>query len=292
MIKSMTGYGHFEETLNNRKISAEIRSVNHRYTDFSVKVPRQFGFLEDVLRKEASLFVKRGKVDIYLSIVDYNEDSIMVSANTQLAQSYLKELKALSETLEIPGEINITDIARFPDMFKVDKPPVNEDELKADVLSVFSKALETYDNMRKEEGARLGSDLLEKGEIISSYVDKIRERAPMIVAEYSERLKNGMEEILKNVPVDEGRLLNEVAIFTDRVNVDEEMVRLKSHVKELSLIIDSDAPAGRKLDFLVQEINREVNTTGSKSNDVATTKMVVEMKTEIEKMREQIQNIE
>lgn len=292
MIKSMTGYGHFEDTLHNRKISAEIRSVNHRYTDFTVKVQRQFGFLEDILRKEAANTVKRGKVDIFLNIVDYNEDSVMVSANKELAKSYLNELKSLSETLKIPGEVNIMDIARFPDMFKVDKPPVDEEELKADVLSVFGKALLAYDNMRKEEGERLGCDLLEKGKVISSYVDKIKERAPLIVKEYSERLRSGMEEILKNVPVDEGRLLNEVAIFTDRVNVDEEMVRLKSHVEELSIIIGANAPAGRKLDFLVQEINREVNTTGSKSNDVETTKMVVEMKTEIEKMREQIQNIE
>ena len=292
MIKSMTGYGHFEDTLNMRKISAEIRSVNHRYTDFTVKVPRQYGFLEDVLRKEASEIVKRGKVDIYLSIVDYSEDSVMVSANKELAKSYLKELKDLSELLGVENNVAVTDIARFPDMFKVDKPPVDEEELTADVLSVFRKALELYDKMRKEEGARLGEDLLEKGRIIEDYVAKIKERAPYIVEEYAKRLREGMEEILKKVPVDEARLLNEVAIFTDRVNVDEEMVRLGSHVKELSTIISGNAPAGRKLDFLVQEINREVNTTGSKSNDVATTKMVVEMKTEIEKMREQIQNIE
>lgn len=292
MIKSMTGYGHFEDTVNMRKISAEIRSVNHRYTDFTVKVPRQYGFLEDVLRKEASEIVKRGKVDIYLSIVDYSEDSVMVSANKELAKSYLAELKALSETLGVENDVTVTDIARFPDMFKVDKPPVNEEELTADVLSVFKKALTLYDTMRKEEGARLGADLLGKGKIIEDYVAKIRERAPLIVSEYAKRLREGMEEILGKVPVDEGRLLNEVAIFTDRVNVDEEMVRLGSHVKELSTIIEGNVPAGRKLDFLVQEINREVNTTGSKSNDVATTKMVVEMKTEIEKMREQIQNIE
>ena len=292
MIKSMTGYGHFEDTLNMRKISAEIRSVNHRYTDFTVKVPRQYGFLEDVLRKEASEIVKRGKVDIYLSIVDYSEDSVMVSANKELAKSYLKELKDLSEVLGVENNVAVTDIARFPDMFKVDKPPVDEEELTSDVLSVFRKALELYDKMRKEEGTRLGEDLLEKGRIIEDYVSKIKERAPFIVEEYAKRLREGMEEILKKVPVDEARLLNEVAIFTDRVNVDEEMVRLGSHVKELSTIISGNAPAGRKLDFLVQEINREVNTTGSKSNDVATTKMVVEMKTEIEKMREQIQNIE
>lgn len=292
MIKSMTGYGHFEDTVNMRKISAEIRSVNHRYTDFTVKVPRQYGFLEDVLRKEASEIVKRGKVDIYLSIVDYSEDSVMVSANKELAKSYLNELKSLSEVLGVENNVTVTDIARFPDMFKVDKPPVDEEELTADVLAVFRKALSLYDKMRKEEGVRLGTDLLEKGRVIEDYVSKIRERAPLIVEEYAKRLREGMEEILGKVPVDEGRLLNEVAIFTDRVNVDEEMVRLGSHVKELSTIIEGNAPAGRKLDFLVQEINREVNTTGSKSNDVTTTKMVVEMKTEIEKMREQIQNIE
>ena len=162
----MTGYGHFEDTVNMRKISAEIRSVNHRYTDFTVKVPRQYGFLEDVLRKEASEIVKRGKVDIYLSIVDYSEDSVMVSANKELAKSYLNELKSLSEVLGVENNVTVTDIARFPDMFKVDKPPVDEEELTADVLAVFRKALSLYDKMRKEEGARLGTDLLEKGRVI------------------------------------------------------------------------------------------------------------------------------
>lgn len=292
MIKSMTGYGHFEDTIHSRKISAEIKSVNHRYTDFTIKVSRQFGFLEDVLRNRASEVIKRGKVDIYVSVVDYNEDSVMVSANTALAHSYLKTLSDLAKELGLENDAAITDIAKFPDIFKVDKPPCDEDELKEDVLSVFDKALELYETMRKAEGARLGENLLEKGRIIEDYVEKITARAPQIVHEYSERLKAAMQEILAEVPIDEARLLNEVAIFTDHVNVDEEMVRLRSHVKELSSIIQGAGPSGRKLDFLVQEINREVNTTGSKSNDVETTKMVVEMKTEIEKMREQIQNIE
>lgn len=292
MIKSMTGYGHFEDTVNGRKISAEIKSVNHRFSDFNIRVPRQYGFLEDTVRKEAASKIKRGKVDIYISIVDYNSDSVTVSADTELAKSYLSEFKRLSDELGIDNNVKLTDIAAFPDMFKVDKPPCDEEELNDDVLSVFGKALSLYDNMRREEGKRLGTDLLEKGKVISEYVDKIRERAPEIVKEYAERLRNGMEEILQGVPVDEARLLNEVAVFTDRVNVDEEMVRLKSHVAELATIINGDVPGGRKLDFLIQEINREVNTTGSKSNDVTTTKMVVEMKTEIEKMREQIQNIE
>lgn len=292
MIKSMTGYGHFEDTLNGRKISAEIKSVNHRYSDFNLRLPRQFGFLEEPVRKAAASVIKRGKADIYISVVDYNEDAVTVTANRELAKCYLEELSSLAEELKIENNVKITDIASFPDIFKVDKPACNEEEITADVLSVFGKALELYDKMRSEEGARLGADLLAKGEVISCYVDKIRLRAPEIVKEYSERLRNGMEEILKGVPIDETRLLNEVAVFTDRVNVDEEMVRLKSHVAELSTIINGNIPGGRKLDFLVQEINREVNTTGSKSNDVETTKMVVEMKTEIEKMREQIQNIE
>ncbi len=292
MIKSMTGYGHFEDTVNGRKISAEIKSVNHRYSDFNLRLPRQLGFLEDAVRQSASGLIKRGKVDIYISVVDYNEDSVTVSANTELAKAYRDELIRLSKELDIENDAKITDIAAFPDMFKVDKPTYDEEALKEDVLGVFNKALALYDKMRSEEGARLGADLLEKGNVISEYVDKIRLRAPEIVKSYSERLRNSMEEILKSVPVDEARLLNEVAVFTDRVNVDEETVRLKSHVEELSTIINGNIPGGRKLDFLIQEINREVNTTGSKSNDVETTKMVVEMKTEIEKMREQIQNIE
>lgn len=292
MIKSMTGYGHFEDTVNGRKISAEIRSVNHRFTDFTVKVPRQYGFLEDKLRARASEIIKRGKVDIYLSIVDYSEDSVLVTANTELARCYVRELSRLSEELGVENDIKVSDLARFPDMFRVDKPPVSEEELTNDVLGVFEKALSLYDTMRKEEGERLGNDLLGKGDVISDYVEKIIARAPEIVKAYAARLRAGMEEILGNIPVDEARLVNEVAIFTDHVNVDEEMVRLKSHVKELSTIINGNVPGGRKLDFLIQEINREVNTTGSKSNDVETTKMVVEMKTEIEKMREQIQNIE
>lgn len=292
MIRSMTGYGHFEQTVNGRKISAEIKSVNQRFTDFNIKVPRQFGFLEEPLRKAASDVIKRGKADITVSIVDYNEDSVMVRANTALAKSYYEELKRLSEELGIDNNAKVTNIALFPEMFKVDKPSVDEEGLISDVLEVFSKALSEFEKMRCEEGARLGRDLLEKGEVILSYVDRITERMPMIVRAYSERLRSKMEEILSGVPVDEARLLNEVAIFTDKINVDEEMVRLKSHVAELRTIIEGNNPAGRKLDFLIQEINREVNTTGSKANDVETTKMVVELKTEIEKMREQIQNIE
>lgn len=292
MIKSMTGYGHFEDTVNGRKISAEIKSVNHRFTDFNIKLPRQYGFLEDTVRKATADTVKRGKVDIYISIVDYNENSVTVNANTALAKEYLSELNRLSYELGVENDAKMTFIASFPDIFKVDKPPCDEDALKSDVMGVFNKALELYDKMRKEEGARLGADLLIKGGNILSYVDKIKERAPIIVKEYSDRLKERMEEILKCVPVDEARLLNEVAVFSDRVCVDEEMVRLKSHISELEAIINGNIPGGRKLDFLIQEINREVNTTGSKSNDVKTTKMVVEMKNEIEKMREQIQNIE
>ncbi len=292
MIKSMTGYGHYEATLNNRKISAEIKSVNHRYTDFNVKVPRQFGFLEDVVRKESANVVKRGKVDIYVSITDYNEDSVRVVSNIALGKEYVSELEKLSEETGLKNDVTLSFLASLPEMFKVDKPPCDEEQLKEDVLTVFKEALRLYDDMRSQEGARLGQDLLEKGKIIEDYVDKISLRAPQIIENYSQRLRNSIEEILKGIPVDESRLLNEVAIFTDKVNVDEEMVRLRSHVKELSSIINGNIPAGRKLDFLVQEINREVNTTGSKSNDVETTKIVVEMKTEIEKMREQIQNIE
>ena len=292
MIRSMTGYGHFEETVNGRKISTEIKSVNQRFTDFNIKMPRQFGFLEEPLRKAASRVIKRGKVDISVSVVDYNEDSVTVCANTALAKSYYLELSRLSEELGIENNAKVTNIATFPEMFKVDKPSVDEEGLVDDVLSVFGKALSNFERMRSEEGARLGADLLEKGKVILSYVDKITERMPMIVKAYSERLRTKMEEILSGVPVDEARLLNEVAIFTDKINVDEEMVRLKSHIAELSTIINGNEAAGRKLDFLIQEINREVNTTGSKANDVETTKMVVELKTEIEKMREQIQNIE
>lgn len=292
MIRSMTGYGHFEETVNGRKISTEIKSVNQRFTDFNIKVLRQFGFLEEPLRKAASRVIKRGKVDISVSVVDYNEDSVTVCANTALAKSYYLELSRLSEELGIENNAKVTNIATFPEMFKVDKPSVDEEGLVDDVLSVFGKALSNFERMRSEEGARLGADLLEKGKVILSYVDKITERMPVIVKAYSERLRTKMEEILSGVPVDEARLLNEVAIFTDKINVDEEMVRLKSHIAELSTIINGNEAAGRKLDFLIQEINREVNTTGSKANDVETTKMVVELKTEIEKMREQIQNIE
>jgi len=217
---------------------------------------------------------------------------VTVCANTALAKSYYLELSRLSEELGIENNAKVTNIATFPEMFKVDKPSVDEEGLVDDVLSVFGKALSNFERMRSEEGARLGADLLEKGKVILSYVDKITERMPVIVKAYSERLRTKMEEILSGVPVDEARLLNEVAIFTDKINVDEEMVRLKSHIAELSTIINGNEAAGRKLDFLIQEINREVNTTGSKANDVETTKMVVELKTEIEKMREQIQNIE
>ncbi len=292
MIKSMTGYGRCEEILSGKKISAEVKSVNHRYSDYSVKVPRSMLFLEEKVRKKASEYITRGKVDIYINIETYDGDDREVILNEALAKSYIEAAEKLRDTFGLKDDISTMSICRFSDIFKTERKEEDEDKLWADVGSVLEKALTAFTDMRKREGERIYHDLRARVDYMKETAQVIDENSPRVVADYKARLYEKIKDTLEDRAVDEARLLTEVAIFADKVAINEETVRLASHFEEYYGILDSDEPAGRKLDFLIQEINREINTIGSKANDLFISKKVVDLKAELEKMREQIQNIE
>lgn len=291
MIKSMTGYGRCEDILSDRKISVEIKSVNNRFSDYNIKLPRFLLFLEDNIRKMASEHITRGKVDIYINIESYGDDS-QVILNEAVAEQYIQAARQLRDKFSLKDDISTMSICRFSDVFRTERTELDEDALWADVGSVMKRALENFCAMRQREGARIYEDLKNRVDYMSSLAEQIDERSPQVVAEYKDKLYQKIKETIDNCDIDDARVLTEVAIFADKVAVNEEIVRLASHFKEYYSILDSDEPAGRKLDFLIQEINREVNTIGSKANDIFITKTVVILKGEIEKMREQIQNIE
>ena len=291
MIKSMTGYGRCEDILSDRKISIEIKSVNNRFSDYNIKMPRFLLFLEDKIRKEAAEYITRGKVDIHINIESYTDDS-QVILNEAVAKQYIDAARKLRDTFDLRDDISTMQICRFGDVFRMEKAELDEDKLWQDVKSVLDRALESFSAMRAREGARIYEDLKSRVDFMSKLASEVDERSPIVVNEYKERLYQKIKETLENKDVDESRVLTEVAIFADKVAINEETVRLASHFKEYYEILDSDEPAGRRLDFLIQEINREVNTIGSKANDLFITKTVVTLKGEIEKMREQIQNIE
>ena len=291
MIKSMTGYGRCEDILSDRKISIEIKSVNNRFSDYNIKMPRFLLFLEDKIRKEAAEYITRGKVDIHINIESYTDDS-QVILNEAVAKQYIDAARKLRDTFDLRDDISTMQICRFGDVFRMEKAELDEDKLWEDVKSVLDRALESFSAMRAREGARIYEDLKGRVDFMSRLASEVDARSSIVVNEYKERLYQKIKETLENRDVDEARVLTEVAIFADKVAINEETVRLASHFKEYYEILDSDEPAGRRLDFLIQEINREVNTIGSKANDLFITKTVVTLKGEIEKMREQIQNIE
>ncbi len=291
MIKSMTGYGRCEDILSERKITVEIKSVNNRFSDYNIKLPRHMIFLEDKIRKCVSEQVTRGKIDVYVNIESYADDS-EVFLNEPVAKQYIEAAKKLRDTFGLADDITTMSICRFGDVFRMERAEVNEDELWNDVRSVLARALENFIAMRSREGERIYEDLKARVDFMSDLSRQVDERSPQVVAEYKEKLYQKIKETLENREIDEARVLTEVALFADKVAINEETVRLASHFEEYYQILDSDEPAGRKLDFLIQEINREVNTIGSKANDLFITKTVVTLKGEIEKMREQIQNIE
>ena len=292
MIKSMTGYGRNEAVVDGRKILTEIKSVNHRYSDYNIKLPRYYSFLEDKVKKLASESITRGKVDIFISIERCEESDEEVILNKAFVETYLKALEELRDTFKLEDDISVMTVARNSDVFRLERREEDEEALWAAVKSVMEKALEDFSAMREREGERIGADLSARVEYMKKIAEEIDEHSPRTVAEYSDRLRRKIEEVLADRTVDEARLLTEVAIFADKVAVNEEIVRLGSHFDEFHEILNSSGPAGRRLDFLTQEINRETNTIGSKANDVYIAKKVVELKSELEKMREQIQNIE
>ena len=292
MLKSMTGYGRKEEIADGKKILCEIKSVNHRYADYNIKVPRHYGFLEERIRTLASEYIKRGKIDIYLAVENFEEADKEIEVNISLAKNYYNALKELSAELGLKDDITALTISKYPDIFVARQKEEDEDSVFETVKKVLVPTLKAFTAMREREGGRIEKDLVARVEYMKSLAKKIEERSPETVKEYSGRLYEKIKEILGDKEVDDARVLTEVAVFADKVAVNEELVRLNSHFEEFFKIINTPEPAGRKLDFLIQEINREINTTGSKAVDLEIAKIVVELKAETEKLREQIQNIE
>lgn len=292
MIKSMTGFGRAQETVDGMTVTVELKSVNHRYFEFTAKVPRTYGFLEEKLKSFLNARVSRGKMECYVSIENLEESDMEVVVNPSLAKGYVDALRTLSETFGLKEDYSAISIAKFPDVLTLRKAPADEEKIWNAVQKVTELAVERFVTMRETEGEKLRADILSKADTILEHVAFVESRSPQTVREYHEKLRQRMEELLENTQVDEQRLLTEAAIFADKVAVDEETVRLRSHISQLREFLNAGEPIGRKLDFLVQEMNRESNTIGSKAQDVEIAKRVIAIKAEVEKIREQVQNIE
>lgn len=292
MIKSMTGYGKSEQTIDSLNVTVEIKSVNHRYFEFSARVPREYGFLEEKLKKYCNSLITRGKVECYVSVEDLEEREMEVNVNETLAAGYVKALKELSERFGLKDDISAVTLSRYPDVITLHKASEDEERIWNAVKTVAETAVSKFIEMRETEGCKLRVDILSRADYIIECVEFIEGRSPETVREYNEKLKQRMKELLGDAAVDEQRLLNEAAIYADKIAVDEETVRLRSHISQLREFMNSSEAIGRKLDFLVQEINREANTIGSKAQDVDIAKKVIAIKAEVEKIREQVQNIE
>ena len=291
-MKSMTGYGRAKEELNGRTITVELRAVNHRYLDCTVKAPRQYGFLDDAVKKTAASRIARGKVEVFVSVETQEGGDVAVTVNHTLAKRYLDALHDLSETYGLRDDVTVAVLAKMPDVLGSERIEQDADEMTRDVLSVFGKACDGFDEMRLREGEKLAEDVRGRCAAIGRMVGEVETRSPERVKEYREKLLARMQEVLADTSIDETRILTEAAIYADKTAVDEENVRLRSHLHQLDGMLKETQPVGRKLDFLVQEMNREANTIGSKANDVDMARIVVDIKSEIEKIREQIQNIE
>ena len=292
MVKSMTGYGRAVETVNGREFTVEIRSVNNRYLDCTVKLPRSFSFAEEAVKAAVKAAVSRGKVDVYISVRSETEADVQVTLNKPVVEGYLAAMRQMVSEYSVKDDISVSTLSRMSDVFVVDKPKADEDQLKADLLSVVDKALQAYDAMRVTEGLALENDLRSRANTILELVAQVEELNPKTVSDYRKRLEEKMLEVLENKSIDESRILTEAAIFADKVAVDEETVRLRSHLEQMDTMLAGSGGIGRKLDFLLQEMNREANTTGSKCSDVKVARIVVDIKAELEKIREQTQNIE
>lgn len=292
MVKSMTGFGRAIGEIDGYVITVELKSVNHRYFEFSSRIPRQYGFLDEKLKSYINSRVSRGKVECYVSIEALNTDSADVVVNNTLAGAYLKALKEIAQTYDLKEDYGASTISRFQDVLVVRKAEEDEDKLWQYVKDVTDEAVDKFIEMRTVEGAKMYDDIYSRGQFILDCVSFIEERSPQTVKEYNDKLVERVHELIGDATLDEARVIQEVAIYADKVAVAEETVRLRSHIDQLNAFIASDEPVGRKMDFLVQEINRETNTIGSKANDVDIARKVVDIKAEVEKIREQIQNIE
>ncbi|MBE6915443.1 MAG: YicC family protein [Ruminococcaceae bacterium] len=293
MVRSMTGFGRSQSSTNGRDITVEIKSVNHRYFDCSVRLPRIYSFLEEFIKTRVQERVSRGKIEIYISVDTSKEKTpVSVTVNEAVLASYLDAAKQISDRFGLQNDILVSRAMSFSDVLDVQKAEEDEEELKKDILEVLDLALDEYMAMCQREGKRLVDDITYRIDLIRSLVDKIEERSPKCVEEYRAKLEVRMQEVLANTMIDPQRILTEAAIFADKTAVTEEIVRLRSHLNQLSTMLSGGGAIGRKVDFLVQEFNREANTIGSKGNDLEIAQLVVDLKAEIEKIREQIQNIE
>lgn len=292
MIKSMTGYGRCENESEGRKFSVEIKAVNHRYNDISIRLPKSMNYLEDKTRKTLMKKIMRGKTDVYISFESFSEDDVNIKINEPLAKAYCEKLAFLRDTYNLTGNDTLDLVAKFPDVITVEKVQEDEDTIWNTLLPALEGALDNFIAMRETEGEALKKDILLKSDYIEGLVEQIRERAPLVAEDYREKLTARLQELLGDTSIDEQRILTEVTVFADRACIDEEITRLTSHIIQLRSIFEKNEPIGRKLDFLVQEMNREANTIASKSNDIKITQLTIELKSEIEKIREQIQNIE
>ena len=292
LIKSMTGYGRAVETVNGREFTVELRSVNNRYLDCSVRLPRVLSFAEETVKQAVKASVSRGKVDVFISLRSEGGEEVSIQLNKNVLEGYLSAMRQMVSEHGVADDISVSAVSRLPEVFIVDKPQVDEEQLQKDLMCVVQKALAGYDAMRCTEGAALEKDLRTRGNTILEYVSLVEAGNGKTVADYRTRLEAKLREVLENTNIDESRILTEAAIFADKVAVDEETVRLRSHLEQMNTMLDGGGAVGRKLDFLLQEMNREANTIGSKCTDVNLARIVVDIKAELEKIREQTQNIE
>ena len=292
LVKSMTGYGRAVETVNGREFTVELRSVNNRYLDCTVKLPRSLTFAEDAVKQAVKQTISRGKVDVFINVHAEGAADVKVTLNEAMVEGYLAAMKQMVDRFEVRDDISVSLISRMPEVFTVEKPEVDEEQLLSDLMGVVNKALQSYDAMRAAEGKALENDLRSRGNTILELVSQVEAGNAQTVIDYRTRLENKLKEVLANTAIDESRILTEAAIFADKVAVDEETVRLRSHLEQMNTMLSGGGAIGRKLDFLLQEMNRESNTIGSKCTDVKLARIVVEIKAELEKIREQTQNIE
>lgn len=292
MINSMTGFGRWEVEEDNRRIAVEIKAVNHRYLDINVRMPKKLGLFENTVRTLMKEYMQRGKVDVFITYEDCNEAKMSLAYNEVLAAEYVKYITQMAETFHLPGDLSAIALSRCPEVLTMQEQDTDEQELLAVLEKALRKACEGFVETRADEGMRLKEDLMEKLENMLSYVDFIEERSPAMMQEYRQRLEEKVKEILQDAQMDESRIATEITIFADKVCVDEETVRLRSHIKAMQDALSEGGSVGRKLDFIAQEMNREANTILSKSGDLAISDTGISLKTDIEKIREQIQNIE
>lgn len=292
MIKSMTGYGSAKGQAEGLEITVELKSVNNRYLDTSVRLPRSFIFAEDTVKSAVQAHISRGKVDVFVSVDSSAADDMVIKVNEPLLKSYVEAIRHISEEYSLVNDMTALNVSLFPDVLSVEKKDLDADAIAAAISTITEKALDDFDAMRLREGEKLRDDVLNRLDTIDALVRRVEEEAPNTVAEYRARLEQKMAEVLGTAGIDESRILSEAAVFADHIAVDEETVRLRSHMAQLKTMINGSSPTGRKIDFLIQEFNREANTIGSKCQNSDIAHVVVDLKSEIEKIREQIQNIE